>query len=226
MGWYRRDGRLYRTSSSKPTFKSTHFVYQISPKRIDDEYQKCLQSAGNTFVSPAIVDGIKVNQGDDFTYTAEFSFFQRLFACDMYFTPKKISIYRNGVYDHDIVPTQIANVAVYYRGGYIKEAYNYCKKLNKAAGHAVDTHSYDIKRCGTYYIVKVNYVWADEYKYESLTDCLKHIVVNSNAYSDTELGYELRYLNSSDCVINSVTIKNKAELKRYIQGDIRLPYQI
>jgi hypothetical protein len=229
MGWYSKGGTRQRTSSSKSSFKSggSRIVSRIvSHHNIDDEYQKCLQSAPNTNLAAVTINGIIVNPGDNFTYTAEFSFFQRLFACDMYFTPKKISIYRNGIYDHDIIPTQIVNVAVYYRGGYIEEAYEYCKNLNKAAGHAIDIHSYDIKRCGNYYTIKAYQSWGNEYKYDTLTDCLKHIVVNSNAYSDTELSYVLRYLNSCGCIINSVTIENKAELKQYIQGNIRLPYQI
>ena len=235
MGWYYKNGAWRRTCSSKSSFKGygSCGVCEISNHNIDDEYQKCLQSDEDKFVSPVTVNGININQGDNFTYTVEFSIFQRFlseFGGSDCFTPKKISIYRNGVYDHDIIPTQIANVIRYYRHGVCYEADDYCKNLNKAAGNAVDTHRYDITRRGNYYTIKFHPNWGwgceIEYEYHTMADCLKHIVLNSNAYSDTELGYELKYLNLNGNIINSVTIKNKAELKQYIQNNIRLPYQI
>jgi hypothetical protein len=236
MGWYSKGGTRQRTSSSKSSFKSggSRIVSRIvSHHNIDEEYQKCLQSAPDTNLAAVTINGIIVNPGDNFTYKVEFSIFQRFlseFGCSDCFKPKNIYIYRNGVYDHDIIPTRIANVIGYYRHGVCYEAKDYCKNLNKVAGNAVDTHRYDIRRRGNYYAIKFHPCggWANEgeYEYDTLTDCLKHIVVNSTAYNDTELSYELSYLNSCGCIINSVTIENKAELKRYIQNNIRLPYQI
>ena len=235
MGWYYKNGAMRRTCSSKSSFKGYGSggvcKINLSKHNIDDEYQKCLQSTPD-ILSPFMVNKININQGDNFTYTVEFSIFQRFlseFGCRE-FTPKKILIYRNGVYDHDIIPTKIASVILYYRHGICYEADDYCKNLNKAAGNAVDTHGYDIKRRGNYYTIKFNptggWVNEAEYEYNTLTDCLKHIVVNSTAYSDTELGYELKYLNLTGGIINSVIIKNKAELKLYIQNNTQLPYYI
>lgn len=231
MGWYYKNGAMRRTCSSKSSFKSygSCSVYGISCHNINDEYQKCIQSTDDTNLSSVTVNGIIVNPGDKFTYEVEFSIFQRFlseFGWSDCFKPKNIYIYRNGVYDHAIAPTRIANVISYYRHGLCYEADDYCKNLNKAACNAVDTHRYDIKRCGNYYTIKFHPCggWANEheYEYDTLTDCLKHIVVNSNTYNDTELGYELKYLNSCGCIRNSVHIKNKAELKQYIQNNIQL----
>ena len=234
MGWYYKNGAMRRTCSSKSSFKGygSCGTCEISNHNINDEYQKCLQSIVDTNLSSTVVNGININPGDKFTYEAEFSIFQRFlseFGFNECFKPKRISIYRNGIYDHDIIPTRIAGVIGYYRLGLLDEADDYCKKLNKAAGNVVDTHRYDIKCCGpNYYTIKFhpNFGWANEYtyKYDSLIDCLKHIVVNSYTYSATEIGYELKYYNPHGCIINSVNIQNTIELNRYIQNNIQLPF--
>ena len=235
MTWYRKNNVWLRTSSSNPSFNShgSHDTPIIFHHNIDDEYQKCLQSNTDTTLSSVMVNGIRVNPGDNFTYNARFSRRQRILAehdseGGVCFKPKQISIYRNHVYDHDITPTQDADVIMYYRWGLLPEADNYCKKLDMAAGNIGDIHHYDIRRYGNFYTIKFHPCcgWGNEheYKYTNIIECLKHIVVNSNTYNDTELGFELNYLDSYGCIINSVNIRNKAELKQYIQNNVQLPF--
>ena len=199
---------------------------------IDIVYQKYLDENNVADINLSATDtkGICVSNGDVFTSEIEISFWDKLFAylnCDpdwnYYAKPKRISIYRNDIYDHDIIPTQTCDVIGCCRHGMCYEADDYCKNLNKAAGNAVDTHRYDITRRGNYYTIKFHPNWGwgceIEYEYHTMADCLKHIVLNSATYNDTEIGFKLELYNANGHQENTINIKNKAELKQMIQNN-------
>ena len=129
----------------------------------------------------------------------------------------------NGIYDHDIIPTQTCDVICCCRHDICYEADDYCKNLNKAAGNAVQLHRYIIYRKGSHFTIQFRPRWGwgceIEYEYHTMTDCLKHIVLNSATYNDTELGFKLELYNANGYQENTINIRNKAELKRMIQNN-------
>lgn len=201
-------------------------------QNIDIVYQKHLDENNITDINLFTVNtnGIYVSNGDVFTSEIEFSFWDKLFAhlncdpdCNYYAKPKRISIYRNGIYDHDIIPTQTCDVICCCRHDICYEADDYCKNLNKAAGNAVQLHRYIIYRKGSHFTIQFRPRWGwgceIEYEYHTMTDCLKHIVLNSATYNDTELGFKLELYNANGYQENTINIRNKAELKRMIQNN-------
>lgn len=200
---------------------------------IDEEYQKHLDETGieDINLSTIYTKGINVSSGDIFTSEIEFSFWDKLFAhlnsdpdCNYYAKPKRISIYRNGVYDHDIVPTCACDVIGCCRNGdmWCSDAGNHCKMLNNAAGNAVQLHRYIIYRRGSHFTVQFRPEWGwgseIEYEYRTMIDCLKHIVLNSTTYNDTELGFRLEIYNANGHQENTINIRNKDKLKHMIQN--------
>ena len=194
---------------------------------IDVEYQKCLNSNNNDDIniSSNITNNSGVNTGDKFTYTVEFSnwdkMLARLYCYEYVCKPKHISIFKNGKYDHNIVPTQCCDVIRYDSQGICPEAENYCKNLNKSAGSATDTHEYVIKRAGHQCSVRFypEFGWGNEieYKYDTIIDCLKHIVVNSSTYNDNEIAFRIAFYNANCNKEREIFIQNKAHLKQIIE---------
>jgi hypothetical protein len=199
---------------------------------IDIVYQKHLDENNVADINLTAIDtkGICVSNGDVFTSEIEFSFWDKLFAhlngdpdCNYYAKPKRISIYRNGIYDHDIIPTQTCDVIGCCRHGDCLEAQTHCNILNKAAGNAVQLHRYIIYRKGSHFTVRFQPDWGwgceSEYEYHTIANCLKHIVLNSATYNDTELGFKIELYNANGHHENTINIRNKAELKQMIQNN-------
>jgi hypothetical protein len=201
---------------------------------IDIVYQKHLDENNVADINLTAIDtkGICVSNGDVFTSEIEFSFWDKLFAhlngdpdCNYYAKPKRISIYRNGIYDHDIIPRQTCDVIGCCRHGDIwcLDAQTHCNTLNNAAGNAVQLHRYIIYRKGSHFTVRFRPDWGwgceSEYEYHTIANCLKHIVLNSATYNDTELGFKIELYNANGHHENTINIRNKAELKQMIQNN-------
>jgi hypothetical protein len=201
---------------------------------IDIVYQKHLDENNVADINLTAIDtkGICVSNGDVFTSEIEFSFWDKLFAhlngdpdCNYYAKPKRISIYRNGIYDHDIIPTQTCDVIGCCRHGDIwcLDAQTHCNTLNNAAGNVVQLHRYIIYRKGSHFTVRFQPDWGwgceSEYEYHTIANCLKHIVLNSATYNDTELGFKIELYNANGHHENTINIRNKAELKQMIQNN-------
>lgn len=165
------------------------------------------------------INYIRVNPDDKFTYSTHYSFLQYLlnfFDDDLIRSevPTRIKIYRNGVYDHDIVPTKCTNNTLFiHENG----PYAWCQKLNKKAGHPIVIQRYSIDNEGKNYSVRYWPDWGSAYEsyhfYDTKVECFKHILNHTTTYDDTEIGF---IIEDYDKIFEKFTIKNRKELKQRI----------
>lgn len=168
------------------------------------------------------INNVNVNPDDKFTYSVQYTFLQYLrnfFDDELVRSeiPDRIKIYKNGVYDHDIIPTEKCTDNPLTCD--TTEPYIWCQKLNKRAGHPIVIQCYSIRNTGTRYEVRFWPDWGSAYEkdyfYASKIECFTHILNKTITYDDTDVGF---IINDYDKIYETIKIKNRKELKQFISN--------